>query len=167
MALSILEDGVDVDREDVGVGSKELCVLRSVPTCAYAVVHAWDYRRYVLQSLPSSFKPARSERDELRYTQKKIEANFSNFSAWHTRTKLFGRLWPQMEAEEVEKERSQGQLRALSRHPPLTSSKNWSWCGKLCGRIQGISLLGCIIAGSSAPTQMNAFCAQSWTLYGS
>jgi len=50
---------------------------------------AWDYRRYVLASLPVR----RSEKAELAYTTKKIEANFSNFSAWHQRTKVLSSLW--------------------------------------------------------------------------
>jgi len=50
---------------------------------------AWDYRRYVLASMPVR----RSEKAELAYTTKKIEANFSNFSAWHQRTKVLSSLW--------------------------------------------------------------------------
>jgi len=56
-------------------------------------VHAWNYRRYVLASLPgppaNSSTPARTPASELAYTQEKIEANFSNFSAWHQRSKVF------------------------------------------------------------------------------
>ena len=53
------------------------------------LVIAWDYRRYVLASMPVR----RSEKAELAYTTKKIEANFSNFSAWHQRTKVLSSLW--------------------------------------------------------------------------
>ncbi|KAI0035755.1 rab-protein geranylgeranyltransferase [Vararia minispora EC-137] len=51
--------------------------------------HAWDYRRYVLSSMPIQ----RPETAELAYTTKKIESDFSNFSAWHQRTKVLPRLW--------------------------------------------------------------------------
>lgn len=50
---------------------------------------AWDYRRYVLASLPVK----RPESDELAYTTRKIEANFSNFSAWHQRSKVYQSMW--------------------------------------------------------------------------
>jgi Protein prenyltransferase alpha subunit repeat len=53
------------------------------------LVMAWDYRRYVLASMPIR----RPEKAELAYTTKKIEANFSNFSAWHQRTKVLSSLW--------------------------------------------------------------------------
>jgi geranylgeranyl transferase type-2 subunit alpha len=55
----------------------------------YGAVHAWDYRRYVLASMPIP----RPEMTELAYTRKKIETDFSNFSAWHQRTKVLPRLW--------------------------------------------------------------------------
>jgi geranylgeranyl transferase type-2 subunit alpha len=35
----------------------------------------------------------RHPRTELDYTTRKIEASFSNFSAWHQRTKVLQVLW--------------------------------------------------------------------------
>ena len=61
-------------------------VLSHLKTC---VVHAWDYRRYVLASMPVK----RPEATELDYTLRKIEANFSNFSAWHQRSKILTTMW--------------------------------------------------------------------------
>ncbi len=58
-------------------------------------VMAWDYRRYVLAGMPIH----RPEKAELSYTTKKIEANFSNFSAWHQRTKVLGSLWASGEVD--------------------------------------------------------------------
>lgn len=60
-------------------------------------VHAWDYRRYVLASMPVK----RPELDELAYTTRKIEANFSNFSAWHQRSKVYASLWEQGVSDEA------------------------------------------------------------------
>ncbi|KAG6331529.1 hypothetical protein ID866_7564, partial [Astraeus odoratus] len=51
--------------------------------------HAWNYRRYVLASMPVQ----RPETAELAYTTRKISASFSNFSAWHQRSKIYSNLW--------------------------------------------------------------------------
>ncbi|KAJ9101927.1 hypothetical protein QFC19_005008 [Naganishia cerealis] len=63
------------------------------------LVHAWDYRRYVLSSLPKTFQPAKTPQTEVRYTTKKIESNFSNFSAWHQRTKELSKIWDSMRSQ--------------------------------------------------------------------
>lgn len=59
-------------------------------------VHAWDYRRHVLAALlalsdesPEGAR-AKERRQELAFTRKKIESNFSNFSAWHHRMRVMG-----------------------------------------------------------------------------
>ena len=74
------------------------------------VVHAWGYRRYILANLPATFHPKRTPQDELRYTQRKIEANLSNFSAWHCRTKILGEAWEAMGREEVESAKDEGKF---------------------------------------------------------
>lgn len=50
-------------------------------------------------------RPARAE---LAYTKRKIEANFSNFSAWHQRTKTLSALWAAGELDEA-KSRADGE----------------------------------------------------------
>ncbi|ODN93464.1 geranylgeranyl transferase type-2 subunit alpha [Cryptococcus wingfieldii CBS 7118] len=60
--------------------------------------HAWSYRKYVLESLPTK-RPLSAE---LNYTQSKIESNFSNFSAWHYRTKTLTAMWEGTSATEDE-----------------------------------------------------------------
>lgn len=52
-------------------------------------VLAWNYRRYVLASMPDQ----RPIMTELAYTTRKISASFSNFSAWHQRSKVYSTLW--------------------------------------------------------------------------
>lgn len=59
------------------------------------LVHAWNYRRYILSESPTP-RPLSAE---LAYTTKKIESNFSNFSAWHQRSKVYAQMWESGEAD--------------------------------------------------------------------
>jgi geranylgeranyl transferase type-2 subunit alpha len=61
----------------------------------FVPVMAWDYRRYIFASMSIR----RPDKAELAYTTKKIEANFSNFSAWHQRTKVLSSLWASGEVD--------------------------------------------------------------------
>lgn len=95
-------------------------------------VHAWDYRRYVLASLPETLQSERRNHNELAYTTRKIEANFSNFSAWHHRTKLLKQVW-ETESEPVIKQmKEQGMIFAQwvdSNHTVLPTHRCRIWSG--------------------------------------
>ncbi|KAF8495398.1 rab-protein geranylgeranyltransferase, partial [Gautieria morchelliformis] len=69
--------------------TKELYVVEKMLDADARNFHAWNYRRYVLASLATTQSPAL----ELAYTTRKIELNFSNFSAWHQRSKVYTDLW--------------------------------------------------------------------------
>lgn len=51
--------------------------------------HGWGYRRIVIENLESPALHGKSlAREEYDYTTKKIGENLSNFSAWHSRSRL-------------------------------------------------------------------------------
>lgn len=68
---------------------KELFVVERMLDADARNFLAWNYRRYVLANMPTR----RPETSELAYTSRKIGANFSNFSAWHQRSKTLVGLW--------------------------------------------------------------------------
>ncbi|XP_053608103.1 geranylgeranyl transferase type-2 subunit alpha [Plodia interpunctella] len=53
--------------------------------------HTWDYRRFVI----SKCKPSLNE--EFVFTTEKLFDNFSNYSAWHYRSKMLVALYPDLE----------------------------------------------------------------------
>lgn len=95
-------------------------------------VHSWDYRRYLISSILALERTTETERtkalpkpttaSELAYTTRKISANFSNFSAWHYRTKLLPKLWEEQgwgeESEERAKRVDEGPFFSLCCSPP-------------------------------------------------
>ncbi|SGY61639.1 BQ5605_C007g04581 [Microbotryum silenes-dioicae] len=88
--------------------------------------HSWDYRRYIVASLselhakedakasqsgasseastskstPNPKRPRPTTTSELAYSKRKIAENFSNFSAWHYRSKLLPKSWEEQGWEE-------------------------------------------------------------------
>lgn len=69
--------------------NKELAVVEKMLNADPRNFMAWNYRRYVLASMPTQ----RPELAELAYTTRKISSSFSNFSAWHQRSKVYTSLW--------------------------------------------------------------------------
>lgn len=83
--LSVAEQMLDADSRNCA--SRFHPLLN--PHLMVLQVHAWDYRRYILTKMPK----ARPPKTELTYTKMKILSNFSNFSAWHQRSKVLSSLW--------------------------------------------------------------------------
>lgn len=67
-------------------------------------VHGWDYRRFVVGHLRNNAESqeelAKITQDEYDFTTKKINQSFSNYSAWHRRSKLLPDIVKPMSEEE-------------------------------------------------------------------
>ena len=66
--------------------------------------HGWGYRRTVTQALESDAFQSKGlttsmTRSEFEYTTKMIKSNLSNFSAWHSRSKLIIKLLSEADAD--------------------------------------------------------------------
>ena len=67
---------------------KELVLCQKMLMMDHRNFHAWDYRRWLMSRLyHGELSPAVVEM-ELKFTLEKISQNFSNYSAWHYRSKL-------------------------------------------------------------------------------
>lgn len=70
---------------------RELAIVSKMLELDSRNFHGWHYRRYVVGELEKSHNKS-LVKPEFDYTTSKINANFSNFSAWHQRAKLIPRL---------------------------------------------------------------------------
>lgn len=107
-------------------------------------VHAWNYRRYVLASMPDQ----RPIVTELAYTTRKISASFSNFSAWHQRSKVYSSLWNTGELDPIHSREEGMCLRCVQRSVGLTrQTKSLNLCTMHCSLIRMTKVRGSIIGG--------------------
>lgn len=102
METDKLGQGTLCSGEDTQDGCEELSVVSllysHMSVTHLPLVHAWNYRRCILANMPTS----RNETSELAYTYGKIKANFSNFSAWHQRSKTLAVLWESGQLDPVQ-----------------------------------------------------------------
>ncbi|KAI8384049.1 hypothetical protein BD560DRAFT_384788 [Blakeslea trispora] len=85
----------------------ELALVEKMLTLDARNFHGWNYRRYVVSHLRKQAKDETEIADLVKYeyefTTRKINQSFSNYSAWHQRSKLL----PEIVIEMTEKERNE------------------------------------------------------------
>ena len=62
--------------------AREIALTEKFLTLDSRNFHCWDYRRAIVE------KARQQPREELQFSRKMINSNFSNYSAWHMRSKL-------------------------------------------------------------------------------
>ncbi|RCH89746.1 hypothetical protein CU098_006449, partial [Rhizopus stolonifer] len=79
----------------------ELILVDKMLTMDARNFHGWDYRRYVIDHLRQEESNVyRLAESEYQFTTKKINQSFSNYSAWHQRSKLLPEIVAPMTTEE-------------------------------------------------------------------
>ncbi|GBC08809.1 hypothetical protein RclHR1_00840010 [Rhizophagus clarus] len=84
--------------------NKELQLIGKVLELDARNFHAWDYRRYVTPKLSYATETSLTQ-TEFDFTTTKINQSFSNYSAWHQRSKLLPILIKEKNLDELEKKK--------------------------------------------------------------
>jgi geranylgeranyl transferase type-2 subunit alpha len=124
--LYVVEKMLDADSRNCTV---PFALIRWLELIGTMSVQAWNYRRYVLGSMPVS----RSELSELAYTRSKIESNFSNFSAWHQRSKVLSSLWAQGKLDEKKSREDEFELLRNAMYTDPNDQSVWMYHRWLVG----------------------------------
>ncbi|KAI0080616.1 rab-protein geranylgeranyltransferase [Panus rudis PR-1116 ss-1] len=117
--------------------NKELFVDEKMLDADARNFHAWNYRRYILATMPSPPPPM----SELKYTTRKIEANFSNFSAWHQRSKVLTTLWEAGELDPVKSREEEFELVRNAMYTDPDDQSVWLYHAWLIGQGNDIDRL--------------------------
>ncbi|KAH8828545.1 rab-protein geranylgeranyltransferase [Flagelloscypha sp. PMI_526] len=99
--------------------------------------HAWSYRRLVLKSHPTP----PPDINEIKYTTRKISANFSNFSAWHQRSKVLPKLWESGELDETQSREEDFELLRNAMWTDPNDQSVWMYHRWLMGSNPSVDLL--------------------------
>lgn len=116
---------------------KELFVVEKMLDSDARNFLAWNYRRYILSNMDPPPPPSA----ELAYTTKKIEANFSNFSAWHQRSKVLMSLWGEGKVDEKLSKQAEFELVQNAMYTDPDDQSVWIYHAWLIGAGDDLALL--------------------------
>ncbi|KAF8969895.1 hypothetical protein BDZ97DRAFT_1754314 [Flammula alnicola] len=94
-----------------------------------------------LKAHPKLGSHAKPESAELAYTSRKIEANFSNFSAWHQRSKTLTSLWEQGKLDESKSREEEFELLRNAMYTDPNDQSVWMYHRWLVGTDGSTELL--------------------------
>ncbi|KAI9029012.1 hypothetical protein CLU79DRAFT_696732 [Phycomyces nitens] len=113
--------------------------------------HGWDYRRYVVRQLRALAQAEEDYEEEKRiikeeyeFTTQKINQSFSNYSAWHQRSKLLPEIVSEMSPEEKNTvARNELELVKAAFYTDPDDQSAWLYYWWLVGRaLEMVSFLG-------------------------
>lgn len=122
--------------------------------------HTWDYRRFVIRHCKPSLK------EEFDYTTEKLLDNFSNYSAWHYRSKILVELHPDVqEGRPIEDSHHKHELKmvqsAAFTDPDDTSA--WFYLRWLLGAVKtNIDLVNGTVTPSKTFVAFNQYVAKEY-----
>jgi len=123
------EEGADLHGWKKANWDRELFVVDKMLDADARNFHAWNYRRYVLAGMPFP----RPEASELAYTTRKIEGNFSNFSAWHQRSKIYTALWDNGKLDPIKSRKEEFELVTNAMYTDPNDQSVWMYHRWLIG----------------------------------
>ncbi|KAI7864421.1 hypothetical protein BDF14DRAFT_1744877 [Spinellus fusiger] len=159
----------------------ELALVDKMLTMDARNFHGWDYRRYVVCQLRAKAKHSSQEqhsssdtqekaivKGEYDFTTRKINQSFSNYSAWHQRSKLLPEIVASMGAEEKNQvANSELELVKAAFYTDPDDQSAWLYYWWLVGKVIGFNDTVTLTATPTVTTKENQPIEGQWLSLGS
>merc|ERR1712025_409355 len=118
------------------MGEQELALCDKFLSMDERNFHCWDYRQIAAK------KAASSPQSELQFTMERINNNFSNYSAWHYRSKLLPQVHPNEDPNRILSDEAQNEELELVQNAAFTDPDDSSAWFYLTWLVEGQSKSG-------------------------